>query len=272
MFRRRPPGQIVLFAGILISAYGSPSSFLEADKQNPPRPLAVREADLIVVARVVGLIDTKPVAHTRRHLEASWIHVRRTLKGSDETGQRLRAQPNGQWWEAGKSYVLLLKRREGDWVEAVPGQPIAATTANIAAAAREVTAQGGSVLAKRVLSMKHTGGWGTGPIAEFFVTADGAFEWRQGLQTGQRVERKPETRTGRLSKDTVARLIGQVARTGPGLAADDAGMVTFHWLDAQGRAQSKTFSTPDQPPCSQLLETVQTLARRYGRAPRDPTR
>lgn len=123
---------------------------------------SVKEADLIVVGRVISLIDLKPAARTRKHREAHWIRVERTLKGSDETGQRLRARPNGLLWEDGKSYILFLKRLGGDWVEAIPQQLVEASQAPIAAVVKEVASQGGGVSLRRSLWMKYTGGWGGG--------------------------------------------------------------------------------------------------------------
>ena len=227
----------------------------------------VKEADLIVVGRVLGLIDPTPAAQTRKHREAHWVRVERTLKGSEETGQRLRARPNGLLWEDGKSYVIRLKWMEGDWVEAVPQPRIEATEGHIAAAIAEVATQGGGVSPRRALAMRYTGGWSAEVMAEFFVTVEGTFAWRRRIAKG-----RYEEQLGTLPKEVVARLVRQIAQAGPGPAADDAGSVAFRWLDATGEARSRTYLIPDQPPCSKLLEAIEAVARRHGRMPRVPPR
>ncbi len=182
-------GQIALLIGIMGFASCKTSDTVETVTQQDLRmDESVKEADLIVVARVIGIIDTKPAASVRKDLQAHWIRVERTLKGVDETGQRLRARPDGMLWKDGQSYILFLKRLGGDSVESTFQQLIEATQASIAAIAEEVTAQGAGVSPKRLLWMKYVGGWGGGLIAEFFVTVDGDFEWKQRLQTGNNVE------------------------------------------------------------------------------------
>jgi hypothetical protein len=220
------------------------------------------DADLVAVARVIGIIDPKPEARTRKHLEAHWILVERTLKGNDEAGQRLRARPNGLRWEDGKSYVLFLKWLAGDWVEAVPQQPTDATDSHVAAVLREIAAQGSGVAPRRALWMRHTGGWSPEVATEFSLAVNGRFEWKKRLPTGDY-----EKRRGELPAREVARLVERVAKAGPGPAVDDAGVVSFRWLDATGTAQSRIYAAPDQPPSVTLLQAIEELARRHGRAP-----
>jgi hypothetical protein len=222
----------------------------------------VKEADLIVVARVIGLIDPKPAAQTRKHREAHWVQVERTLKGSEETGQRIRARPNGLAWEDGKSYVMFLKWLEGDWVEAVPQQLIESTESHIGAAIAEVATQRGGVSPRRALTMRYTGGWSTEVAAEFSLAVTGQFAWKKRLPTGDYEERR-----GTLPARDVTRLVDQVATAGPGPVVDDAGIVSFRWLDATGTAQTRIYAAPDQLPTVTLLKTVDELVRRYGRAP-----
>ncbi len=225
---------------------------------------SIQEADLIVVGRVIGLIDSKPDAITRKHLEAHWIHVAQTLKGIDETGQKLAGRPNGLLWENGKSYIIFLKRVGiGNFAEVVPQSLMEATQANINTIRNKVEAQGYSVRPKPGVWMQHTGGWGAGVIAEFYVTVDGNFEWKQRLQTVKSAESQYEKRAGRLPEDVILSLIQQVAQAGPGPAFDDAGQVTFRWLDAKGEAQFKGYSAPDMLPAIELLETIETLTHQH---------
>ena len=223
---------------------------------------SVADADLVAVARVIGIIDPKPEARTRKDREAHWILVERTLKGSEETGQRLRARPNGLRWEDGKSYVIFLKWLHGDWVDAVAQRLMGAPDAHIAAVLEEVATQGGGVAPRRALWMRHTGGWSTEVAAEFSLAVTGQFAWKKRLPTGDYEERR-----GTLLPQDVARLVDRVATAGPGPAVDDAGIVSFRWLDATGTAQTRIYAAPDQPPSVTLLQAIEERVRRHGRAP-----
>ncbi len=226
---------------------------------------SVRDADLIIVGRIIGLIDTKPVARTRKHLEAHWIRVERTLKGADEAGQRLRAVPHGLSWVDGESYVLFLKRRGGDLVDAISQQPLEATAERIAEVVLEVEAQGSGVSPKRAVWMTYEGGWGGGVLAELIVTEEGDFEWRRRRDGGPKEAPQYEVLVGRSSVADVGRLIRQIEAAGPGPGADDAGILTVRWLDASGRAQMKAYLLPQKPPSSALLEAAEAFARSTGR-------
>lgn len=257
------PVLILLLLGLAILFGGGPND-VHAGERSPTIAQSVKEADLIIVGRVISLIDPKPAARARKPLEAHWVHVERTLKGIDESGLRLRARPNGLRWEDGESYVMFLKWQDIDWVEAVPQRLLQATKATIDAVAKEVAVQGAGVSPKRVVWMRHTGGWGAGVLAEFFVTVDGRFEWKKWLQDSPPDKPRYETRAGRLSQEVIASLIGQIARAGPGPIIDDAGIVTFRWLDAKGGAQFRTYMMPDGPPCADLLKMIESIARKYG--------
>ncbi|MCI0400626.1 MAG: hypothetical protein L0Z68_04915 [Gammaproteobacteria bacterium] len=249
---------------IFIDPFRHELNVVKAAEQDSSITQAVSEADLIVLGRVIGIIDPKPHALTQKHLEAHWIHVEQTLKGNDETGQRLSARPKGLLWEDGESYVIFLKRMGGDWFEAIPQQLLEATEAHLAAVMEEVHTQGSGVSPRLVLWMKYTGGLTTGVLAEFYVSVEGHFEWKKRLQSHSNEEQQYETRSGRLSPDAIASLIRQIEQAGPSSAADDAGIVAFRWLDAREDTQSKAFVMPDHPSSTRLLETIETLARRHG--------
>ncbi len=86
-------------------------------------------ADLVIVARVVGLVDQSPSAQTRRTREVHTVLVEQTLQGCDESALTLVVRPNGEDWEIGRSYVLFLKRPGLRLLEAIPGTSRPASSA-----------------------------------------------------------------------------------------------------------------------------------------------
>lgn len=221
---------------------------------------AIDASDLIVVGRVVGLVDTKPIAATRREREVHWIDVERTLAGGDEAGQRLRVRPNGLLWEDGRSYVLFLKRGDGDWAEAVTQPDVPASPERIASVEAVLAERGRGVEPRRLVWIRYTGGWGGGLLAEFSVTGGGDFVWRGKADPGS----EPVELAGTLPAGETAGLIEWIEGAGPGPISDDAGIVSVRWLDAGGEARDRSYLRPDRPPASELLDRVERLARRYG--------
>jgi len=219
---------------------------------------ATRDADLVVIARVVGMIDDKPGAEARKAREAHWIDIERVLKGSDEAGQRFGAQPNGMIWQDGARYIMFLDWPYGNWVEAIPPS-IAASEANVARVAVTVARQGAGVTPARVLWMRLVGGWQIAPSAEFIVGADGKFVWRERVGDNDFT-----VRTGALDKGAIAALIKRIAGTRPGPVVDDGGTVSFRWLDADRKPRFAQFSTPDRPPAAGLVAAIRKLAQRRG--------
>jgi hypothetical protein len=268
-------GQIALLAYMVVSV-SCKVLYQDEDSQqqdsdiiqgDPAIVQAVGKANLIVVGRVIGLIDPKPAARDRKHLEAHWIFVVETLKGVDETGQQLAARPNGLLWEDGKSYIIFLQRTGmGNFAEAVTQQLVEANDANIAVIRDEILAQGGSVISQPILWMQYVSGFGT-VIAELLVTVEGNFEWKKQLQIGGDAEPEYERLIGNLPEEAIADLITQIGPIEPGLIADDSGIITFRWSDEEGKTQSSSCYTLDNPSCVELLQTVETLAREHGQEP-----
>lgn len=107
-----------------------------------------------------------------------------------------------------------------------------------------------------ILTMKHTGGWGTGVRAEFTLDADGSFRWR--TEEGER--------SGVLPADETRRVRDEVSSAGAGPAAEDAGHVEFTWLDDGGKEVSQSYSLPSEAPCRRLLERIEGLVKKHGAA------
>jgi hypothetical protein len=262
-------GLVLLLAG-MVAACCSPTRPQPAAA--PPRPLSenVREADLVVVGRVLGLTQPEAADPQRKLLLAHWIQVERTLKGEEARGQRLAARPNGQPWQDGQAYVLFLKTSDGNWVDPLPQPVLPATPANVAAVEREVTAQGAGVVPRPLLRVRSRGGSAGGLLQEFVLHPDGRFAWHEHSPAGG--EGPPTRLAGRLPRGAVQRLLRSVAAAGPAPLADDAGTVSFRWLDEQGETRFRVYSQPGPNPGSDMLETIQTLVRRHGRKPGSSSR
>jgi len=263
---RFPLAAVCFLAALFL---GTPN-MVKAGDRDPEFARLVKAADLVVVARVVGPIDAKPIARTRPHREAHWIQVERTLQGYDETGHRLRVRPNPLPWQDGKSYVLFLQWLGGDWVQAIPQELVEANDRSIATVASVVAALGGGVHSMRALWIRHSGGWGAGVSSEFLATVDGTFEWKKRIGSSGGAAVEYERRSGKLPEETLKNLVARVAEAGQGPAADDYGEVSIQWLDANGEVRSKNYFRPDRPPVSDLLEAVEALARQFGQAPCPP--
>jgi hypothetical protein len=257
--------KLLLLLGIAVFLFCTSSKSVKANSQISNLEWLVRNADFVVVGKVIGLIDTKPVAHSRKHLEAHWILVEQTLKGIDETGRRLGARPNGLLCEDGRSYIIFFKRVGINWFEALPQKLTEASQTSVDAVVKEAASLGEGVTASPVLWMQHTGGWTPGTMAELFVTREGNFEWKERLDPLGSGEPKYKKLTGHFPEEVMVSLIQQVARAGPGPIIDDAGHLDFRWLDANDQTQFKNFLAPDQPPASKLLNTIVKLVRKYGR-------
>jgi len=225
-------------------------------------PTLVRQADLIVAAKVLGMVDSAPDANRRKEREVHRVRVQTTLQGFDETGRTLLVNPRGMLLADGESYVFFLRRLEGNLLEALGRQLVGASDRNLDLIRKEVASRGNAVHPGRVLWVRHSGGWQREPDAEFFVDGRNHFEWttRDGSQT----------RIGTLPAAIVQDLIAKVRAASPGPITDDAGMVSFHWVDPSGEVVTKTFHAPATGPGAELLATIARLARQHGETGRNP--
>jgi len=255
-----------LFISISICIFWHSSSVVTSAEFGHSKSQSIKETDLIVVGRVIGLIDSKNSALTRKHLEAHRVRVERTLMGIDVTNQVLHLRPNGLLLVDDQSYVFFLRKLNWDWFEIVSKELMEASEVNIDVVVENIDSQGGEVSPKRQLWMKYADGLGKEVMTEFFVTLDGYFEWiNHHLQIINTKEVVYEKRIGKLPKDVVASIISQVVQAEPGSAIDDADIIAFRWLNTKGEVHSKTFYKPNQPPATNLIKTIETLARKYGR-------
>lgn len=212
-----------------------------------------RQSELVVVARVLGLVDRKPEAQTRRHREVHLIQVERTLKGYEMTGQQLAVRPNSLTWEYGRSYLFFLNPAlpVSSMTQAVLPQPILqATEANIDAVVAIVAAQGGTVSPRLVLWITEDSGFGV--VRKLTVAETGEFRWRRNTQG------LPAELAGTLAKSATDMLRSVISETETSIPPDDAAIVVFNWLSADLVVHSKTFAA-DSPHTVALLHRVEQL-------------
>lgn len=257
----RYPHEAVFLAAFMILALGVPG-LADTDAS---LGAAVHDADEIVVGRVIGVIDSKPGAVDRKPREAHWVEVIQTLKGANETGQRIAVRPNGNLWDDGGQYLLFLKRRGvGHWFEAIPDTATEADTSLIAQAVAQIHATGHGVTPEPTLWIQYEGGWGGGVLWELYITADGRFDWYRKDANG-----REQRLCGVLPEGVVAEMLKWVDRAGPGPQADDAGQVSIRYTRpdaaAAGKTQFKGYAMPSEPPCSVLLEDIEESVFKHSR-------
>lgn len=221
---------------------------------------SVSTADEIVVGKVIGVIESKPQAADRKGHEAHWVEVTRSIKGVNETGQRIAVRPNGHVWDDGGEYLLFLNRRGvGHWFEAIPATAVAATQEVIHQARDWVRDDGGGVIAEPVLWIQHEDGSGGGLLWELYITSQGRFDWyKKSLEADD--DWQEQRLCGTLPREVVATMLRLIDQTGPGPLADDTGMVSIRYVpvdtDARG-VQFKGYAVPDEAPCEELLANLQ---------------
>jgi hypothetical protein len=217
----------------------------------------VAAADLIFVGRIVGLADRSPEAQTRRHLETHLVDVQETLKGSDHTGQRLAARPDGPGWEDGKSYVLLVRTGPGNIVQPLRQPLLPATPERVTEVRLIVKETGGAVTERRIFWMLHAAAPSTSPLQEFAVSASGRFAWRRSQSS--------TSLSGSMPLEDVTRLTRSVESVDPGTPVDDGDVATFGWLDDAGARRGKSCTLPAKTACGAILQEIERLARQHGK-------
>ena len=108
---------------------------------------------------------------------------------------------------------------------------------------------------KPTLTMKHTGGWGAGVLAELSVDREGRFRYRA----------KKEDLRGTIPPQELKALVRQIASAGAGPAAEDAGYVQFKWIDENGKTGARDYSYPRKDPCHSLLRRIKALVTKHGK-------
>jgi len=117
---------------------------------------------------------------------------------------------------------------------------------------------------KPVVSMVQNAGMGVynwKELENFVVYDGGAF-----LDTvrDRKDLTKVTTMEGKLTAEEVAALKKALEDAGKGPAAEDAGTVTFKWVDKDGKEQEMIYTMPGKSPAKELMEKVRALVKAHG--------
>ena len=107
--------------------------------------------------------------------------------------------------------------------------------------------------------MQYRGGWGAGVLKEFFVTPGNRFQYR--LRQDARAGATDTTVVGKLPAGALTGLVKKVAEAPKGPGADDAGSVSFVWMDKSGGKETKAYSMPTARSASGRRNYLKTLFR-----------
>jgi hypothetical protein len=251
--------RLVAAIGMLVMACaGEPAGSMQSSKS--------QASDLVVIGRVIGMVDIGKPAATPKTLALHSLVVERTIQGTDETGIRLQVLPNGERWIDGQSYVLWLRRPHLRVLEAIPGSSLEAGSPAARSALEEVSRSRPVVAPQRVIWVRHETG-STGQVRmEFWMAADGAFEYRSQPATPGAAAAPLTALAGRLPATDAAALVKRLRSAGAGPSADDAGVVTIRLVGEDRVPEFREYSTPDSPPAAEVLREIGELAHKYGRA------
>lgn len=220
-----------------------------------PVASAVRAADVVVVAKVVGMVDAKArVANKVR--EAHWVRVEKSLKSYDLAGQMLRVRPNGNEWRDGANYVLFLKDHGNGFFDAA--RTVVPTSAE---SLRRIVEVSGGAKAKLQLRMveKGCGCCGAGNATTFALTVDGKFEFKVVKQ-----HKVTQTLVGKLSATDAKALITRISTTKVGPMADCGGTAMFAFAGKKGALAYRAHSLTAPARGADLVTEVTAIANKYG--------
>jgi hypothetical protein len=99
-------------------------------------------------------------------------------------------------------------------------------------------------------------------VTELIVKEKGDFTY---------IVRRPDTKevisalSGKLPPDDLKALIKSLEDAGKGGAAEDAGYVSFEFVDSAGKVQSKEYSMPRAAPAKDILATISDLVAKHGK-------
>lgn len=225
----------LLVAGVLMASDTDGGAALDTETR-----AAIASADIIVVATVNGLVDQKPQARGRRGREMHRVTVTATLKGAEATGDEVLVRPNGNDWDDGASYAMLLHRSADRFASALLTESIPATKNNIAAVRAAVAEDGSGVDPRTVIYAEAHPGWSTEPASMLLVREDGRFEAYATDSNGRRT-----TDAGKVAPNGIAALKAAIADAPPGIRADDGGLLKVRWRDADGVLRHAEFDLAD---------------------------
>jgi hypothetical protein len=232
------------------NAGSEPESMLDESIQ-----AALAQANLVVVAEIVGLVDTKPGAQLRRTREVHRVRVLTTLKGEDLSGRELIVRPANISWPDGEQHVLFLIRSGEPFVQAIDTIPMPADNANIRALRALIVERDEGVEPAPLLQAEVVEGWSIEPSAVLNVDVNGRLSWKSAK------DEVPGSRVGAVPIDRVEALIHRVRTAIPGPLTDDGSMLRVRWQEAAGKEQAAVFDLTSEGTGTMLLEAIRDLVR-----------
>jgi hypothetical protein len=244
---------------------GSPPASAQASAQDggaDDLTSVVRSADVIVVGRVLGTVDTKPQAEKNKEREAHWVKIERTLKSFDINGRTVRVRPNGIPWENGTAYVLFLKEYGNGFYDAIRRVvPNDQDTLN-----RILAISGGPRPKLQMRMLSGCGCCGEAKVVSFALMVDGKFEYTDARHAA--AGQTTKTLVGTLSSTEAKALVAKLARTKVGPLTDCGGSALFEFVGPKGDViyRQHSFTAPAQG--AELLAMVSDVATSRGASPR----
>ena len=248
---------ITLFIAVFLTlapgtanAGSEPESTLDKSTQ-----AALTRANLVVVAEIVGLVDTKPGAQLRRAREVHRVRVITTLKGEDLTGRELIVRPASMSWPDGEQHVLFLVRSGEPFAQAIDTTPMLADSANVRALRTLIAARDEGVEPASLFQAEVVEGWSIEPSSVLNVDVNGRLSWMSAISE------EPDSRVGAVSIDRVEALIHRLRTVTPGPLTDDGSMLRVRWQEAAGEEQAAVFDLTSEGTGTMLLEAIRDLVR-----------
>jgi hypothetical protein len=248
---------ITLFIAVFVTlapgkanAGSEPESTLDESVQ-----AALAQANLVVLAEIVGLVDTKPGAQLRRAREVHRVRVLTTLKGEDLTGRELIVRPASMSWPDGEQHVLFLMRSGEPFAQAIDTTPVPADSANLRALRALIAERDEGVEPAPLLQAEVVEGWSIEPSAVLNVDVNGRLSWKSVK------DEAPGSRVGAVPIDRVEALVNRVRTATPGPLTDDGSMLRVRWQEAAGKEQTAVFDLTSEGTGTMLLEAIRDLVR-----------
>jgi hypothetical protein len=214
----------------------------------------VGEADLVVVARVLGPVDARVDGNGVRRRELYRVRVVRTLSGSDVAGWDLRLRPPSSGpWASGGSYILFLTQPYFGGARAVhldvPALP--ASTRAVMRVVNEVAQCDRQVRPEPAFWVYVLPGWRPTPQLHVRVLADGTYLLRRPDPSGEIVVQR-----GQVAMATLEPLVAAARRLPESPVVDDATTLEIGWT-AGGDVHRKTVRGGAGKTVQAFVETIE---------------
>ena len=197
--------------------------------------------DHVIIGEIVSMVDSKPEANSRKHLETHWVFVEESLKGFDIAGEILKVRPRGLYWQDGERYVLFLNRTAVAFYEADSSISLEANDAQIVR--EEIKRQKDGVKDRLTIWLAKSSFW----------KPSSGYELAVGQQGNFRLSTFPSSSTGKISSKDILHLVERLERAAlEEQIYDDADSLNFQWRDQHGKIHTGGCSIFGETLCSDL--------------------